>query len=392
MTDLYGMMIDALKDRGCLYVEKFAVPYICSIGAHIFNLHNHRNKILFEAGRLYNSRVHIMFVAPPGYSKTFFQDQFLMADWGLLWGTPIKIGQEGYMTEAGWVGSVTQVNGEIVPIMGAAYHYREAIVGIEEFSALVVAMRAQHSSALDTAMLTSLDTGRVRKRLRGGPISYETQVTLWCATQPARFDLTSGLGRRFVFISFVPRRKDAEQLKYARRNAINIRPDIPTLNLVRSRVRAKLDEVENIKFVTFEEELYETLDKLKVEFFEEILYERIALGYNVMRFEGGKVLEVEVDKECERILRLEKMWRDEVKRGSEFALVLQVIREHGGTIDIGELREEMLRFGLDWSQSTSLVFSLVKVGVLGMKGGVVWVRGERCARHNLRPEKDMGRG
>ena len=78
---LWKQSQDYLKSIGVIYVDKF-VPYIlCSLAAHVANL---RNKMADNKGHLFygvaggmpDLRLHLLTIAPPGFSKTFFQNIF----------------------------------------------------------------------------------------------------------------------------------------------------------------------------------------------------------------------------------------------------------------------------------------------------------------------------
>lgn len=90
-------------------------------------------------------------LAPPGFSKTFWLEQFLRGIQAILKGSSIDIGFEGAMTEAGFVGTTKFVDGERRIIRGCAKVFCDAIVGIEEFSALTEMMKAQYSKQLDNS-------------------------------------------------------------------------------------------------------------------------------------------------------------------------------------------------------------------------------------------------
>jgi len=64
--DLYTAMLEVLEKRGVAFADKFAPMFIASIGAHLFNLVNYEKGILYECDLLYDTRVNLMFVAPPG--------------------------------------------------------------------------------------------------------------------------------------------------------------------------------------------------------------------------------------------------------------------------------------------------------------------------------------
>jgi len=374
MADLYDTALDMFRSQGCAYVDKHPPFYLCSVGAHMFNLANKNHRILFEHGLVMDTRMHIFFVAPPGFSKTFWLRKMLDPKYGLIAGGPFKTGFEQYMTEAGWTGSIVPVNGGWIESPGVAYDYRSGIVGVEEFSALVTAMRQKHSAALDTALLASLDSGMVRKRLRGGKICYETNVTLWAATQPARFDLSSGMGRRFMFILFLPSSRDTELIKQARRRGKYVEPPDSSLYVYRAELKEKFYKLDNLKQIVFLPEVYQLFDELQILHFEEALAERLLIGYHVMKEDIGKELYIRVDPEAKRLVRLAFMWRDQIRRGTELAQVISILREHNGKMPLEQLREKLLDYGMDYVKSTNLIYMLCRDQVLRLRDGEVMLR------------------
>jgi len=200
---LLSLCMDELKYRKIGFVNEFAPFFIASTGCHLFNLRNKKDNIHLESGLMKDKRLHVMFVAPPGFSKSFWIKQFLKGDTCLYANTSLKKGFQGLMTEAGWVGTIkfiTNAEGETESkeFRGAAWRYRDGIIGIEEFSVLSDYFEGR-SGALDNAILTSLDDGSCYKSLAAGEMKYETNVSVFGGTQPTRFNLSSGLGRRFLF-------------------------------------------------------------------------------------------------------------------------------------------------------------------------------------------------
>ena len=217
--------------------------FLCSIGAHIFNCLNkcsrcdfdpdygnpndfkipncplrHSNRPFYTPmSRLADTRVHILIRGMKGSGKNVLIDLFCAEDTGLLHseqaedlgiGFRTMIGPNS-ATEAGVFGSVNE-DGEVVGRPLA----RETCGGFlcfEEFSSMVEASRKEHSTDMKNQLLTSLDSGRVNKGMKHGWVRYFTRYTLWAGTQPARFELESGLDRRFfiIDIEMTPERERA---------------------------------------------------------------------------------------------------------------------------------------------------------------------------------------
>lgn len=373
---LYDLIIEELRHRGIAYVRRFAPVYIASVGAHLLNLHNREHRIYYELGRVPDLRAHIMFVAPPGFSKSLIMEQFLRGDHALLRDSGIETAYEGTMTEAGFVGTKRFNQGEVIDIEGAAFEHRKAILGVEEFSALASMMRAQHSSTLDAAFLNALDHGWLAKRLAAGKIYYRTFLTLWAGTQPMRFDLSSGLARRFVFICFIPTAQERQVIKTARRKARGRRFSVHRTLQIRAALRKVVVDVNDISEVAWPEQLYRLLDCYDIPHYEEALYERIALGYALMNQPVQRKLTVKWDSELENIMKRIIYWRAQAKFGAQYAQVIMLIHEYGGTIKLESLYRALLYYGLDARQTDALVQDLLRMKILRLVAGEVQLTGK----------------
>jgi hypothetical protein len=319
-----------------------------------------------------------MFVAPPGFSKTFWLEQFLRGPHAILHGTDVDVDFEGIMTEAGWSGTVRFTEGEPTITPGIAQQYDEAIIGIEEFSAVTEMMKSQHSRLLDTALLTSLDSGWCYKRLAGGKIEFQTFATLLTGTQPARFDLTSGLGRRFIFLLFIPTKKDRDAMWEARWEAKNVRFRPGSLNEIREGMNLLVREVKGIREVQWDESVREELlhlrEEFKIEHYEASLFEKLLIGYTVMKGDFGRQLVLEMDNTSKRLIYKEALWREEMKRGSENVQVMTILRDNGGQMTWRDLSDDLLSFGLDWGQATALIKGLITTRAIEQKGDIIRIR------------------
>jgi len=202
--DLYAGILSELCARKTCHWDRFPPFFIMSIGAHLFNVHNKAkgNAVLVINGRIADTRLHIMMCAPPGGEKTFWQEQFLLGEQGILNDTGIDTGWMGTISEAGFVGTLRMENGEKINCPGMCQLKPTAIVGAEEMSAVTESMKTEYAKTLEPAMLAALDSGHIVKQLAAGPLDYYTFLTLWGGTQPGRYDLRGGMGRRFLMIHF----------------------------------------------------------------------------------------------------------------------------------------------------------------------------------------------
>ncbi len=367
MSRLLEATLRYMDESKIALAKRFIPPYVASACDHMINLENQKREFYLEHGRVANLRMHMFFCSPPGFMKSLILQKFLEGRNSVLGDgidTPITHAFEGSMTEAGWTGTVRMMNDEKVEILGAAYEHRESIVGIEEFAALTNTLKMQHSMNLDNSMLTALDSGLLIKRLAMGKIQYITQITLWSGSQPARYDLTSGLGRRLFFIYFMPNKSQEDEIRAARRAAKNAFPQAKTLKWLQHEIHETKNAIKGIKHIEFNDDIYRQLDKFHVPHFEETLYERLAIGYCIAVGQADTTLNVSIiDSTLRQLFMNEKMWRDQVKRGAQLTQVLRVCQEMGYA-KAEDIKWKMADFGMEWTTTTNILGVLEKQGAI----------------------------
>jgi len=378
VKDVYSLILAELNERGCAYVEKYAPYYITSTGCHLFNLMNQQKEVFIEGGRVSDTRLHIIFCSPPGFSKTYWLEQFLRGKQALLLGSGIDITMEAAMTGAGFVGTTRFSDGESVREPGLAEEHHAAICGIEEFAAVTNMFRQSYSGELDTALLQALDSGFVYKRLASGSINYRTCITLHTGSQPSRFDLSSGLGRRFIFIEFIPMRKDFRLLTKARRRSRGINFNPVRTRLIRDTIDGLKPRLSKITDVDIDDEFYDFMDKFGVVHYEEALYEKMLLGYSVMSGNlHDNVLFMEMTPAAKMFLLDEINHRRSIKKGSEFSQVFAVLEDSGGGASEDYVREMLLDYGCDYAQSTDLIELMLRIKLISRIGRNLLLPGKK---------------
>lgn len=376
MVDLYQLIMEELIERGCAYVDRYPPFYIASIGAHQINLVNHAQKMEITSGDVADLRLHLIFCAPPGFSKTYWLNQFMRGQHAILANTGIDVTMEASVTGAGFVGTKKFVDGQSEHVMGLAELHSTAIIGIEEFSAVTSMFKASHSGELDNALLLALDSGYVQKRLAAGPIKYRTFITLQTGSQPARFDLSSGLGRRFLIIEFMPTSKDFRILTLARRRARGRRFNPIRLGRIRTELRSLRDKLLNIREIEIDENFYTYMDDCGIKHVEEVLHERFLVGLNVMRGnfkDKGTVMFAEMDSVAKGLLDAEMGWRFNIKRGSDLSQVISIVQDFGGLVEVDDVRMRLLDYGMDFRQAAALIDSMVGMRLIKRKGSKVYL-------------------
>lgn len=355
MTDIFDDVLDFAAKNHLIDVEDKLPIFLCSIGAHLFNAINkcsmcdfdpdkheddptaftipycplrHDNSPIYTPmSRLPDTRIHILMRGQKGSGKSVLVDFFLAERTGLLWSSRSDMGEgfstmigPGSITEAGMFGSVNE-EGDIVgrPL---ARELCGGFLGFEEFSALTDSMSKDHSIDMKNQLLTSTDNGRVNKAMKSGWVRYDTRYTLWAGTQPARFELESGLDRRFFIIEIEMNPAKELFFKRAQARQSNMNTDERVL-LADQAIRIKrwfIDRQRDVvleppKGVFFTDELSEWLARPEVRSFESDLFRRLALGYHMMQptWEwGGKIMMVGLDDRLRAMLESSLLMRRSV--------------------------------------------------------------------------------
>tara|TARA_R110002012_G_scaffold125464_2_gene276973 strand:+ start:5050 stop:6366 length:1317 start_codon:yes stop_codon:yes gene_type:complete len=326
-------------------VEDKVPIFLCSIGAHIFNTLNKCSRCDFDPNsplvdadidftipncplrhnnmpfytpmsQLPDTRIHIMIRGAKGSGKSILIQMFLAEGTGFLHSVNQDMGEgmktmlgANSITEAGMFGSVDE-EGNVLgrPI---AREMCGGFLGFEEFSSMSDASKKEHSLDMKNQLLTSLDNGRVQKALRAGWVNYTTRYTVWAGTQPARFELESGLDRRFFIIDIDMNPEKEREYKQAQHIQSNVsveeRTDLARLSLqIKQWLRERMEYAvaHPPSGVMFGDDILEWLEKPAVRSFEADLFRRICIGYHMMRttYVGGQPLVITLDDTLREIL------------------------------------------------------------------------------------------
>lgn len=319
--------------------------FLCSIGGHLFNTINKCSRCDFDPdsplvdedhdftipncplrhsnmpfytpmSQLPDTRIHLMLRGPKGSGKSVLILMFLAEGTGLIHSQNADMGQgfntmlgPNSVTEAGMFGSVDEEGN----IMGRplARELCGGFLGFEEFSSMSDASKKDHSMDMKNQLLTSLDNGRVNKSMRAGWVSYTTRYTCWAGTQPARFELDSGLDRRFFIIDIEMTPEKELLFKKAQHLQSNMGVDERTTLAakafgIKQWLRDRMTEaVSNPPVgVIFDEAIGDWINRPDVRSFEADLFRRLAIGYHMMQpqWRGGEPLIITLDPTLEKIL------------------------------------------------------------------------------------------
>jgi len=363
MTSPLKRGLKILEKREVKFADRFIPYFFITYADHCFNLMNKRRQIYFEHGRRPDFRCHCLMVAPPGFSKSFYMRNCFDPEFGILYTSKVKTTFEGSCTEAGWTGSISGVGQSSVKSVGLAEEYKDGIVAIEEFTAITKAMRMEHSLGFEAQLNSSLFGGNVKKRLRSGTISYQTNVSLIAGTQPTRFEMGGGLPRRINFINWIPTSREFSILRKAIRNGTNIPPDVNELVDYRNRISDWIDDLDSINHLDFSDEFYDFLGERP--HYELLLYKKIALGYTLFStWKQPSEIIVKPDRELKILLLNAMKWRDELLSDPEGEQVIQVVKDNNGKLPKLELKHLLTRYHMNYETSEKVINRLLWSGHL----------------------------
>jgi len=367
-------VLDELHQRHTYLADVYAPFYMASVACHLFNLHNQRKHIYWEGRNLPSLRLHLLFVAPPGWMKTYFLETMIRGPYCIL-GNTIRKTFEATLTEAGLIGTISNVSGTLFVEEGAAKEYADGIIGVDEFSAITRMMQTQHSGHLDTQLLSLLDSGYAYKRLAHGKIEYNSQFTLWGGVQPARYDLTSGMGRRFCFLLFLPSRQDADNLLTAWHQSKGIAPDKGGIEKLWRKLRQWKSQIKEIETLEFDESLLQEYKTLGVYPYEGTLFDRLLLGWTLLKGVNKRVFVSLDDDEARKLVNREIVWRRQISIGGEFRQVIKLIEDEGGETTRSKLMQDAFMLGWDLQQLVETLRLMEKMKLISLtKDKVVLVR------------------
>lgn len=367
-----------LAERESYLREIYAPYFICSYTMHHFNLMNQKRKIFYESKRLPNSRMHILFVSPAGYMKSYYLGQMAGDEYGIFNNSGAIVGYEQSMSEPAFVGTINNYNGVRQVTEGAAETYKNGFLLIDEFSGVTEAMKSQQNSQMDSQLLAALDHGNVVKRLASGKHEYKTNLTTWGGVQPARYDLTSGLGRRFFYLLFIPTAKDNIELMRAQRRAQNCPPDIIEMKKLWNRNKKSVEEMNMIKRVEFCDDVTEYYVKNHFFNFEAQIFDKLALSYTIAKHGSAEKIEVSLDDPgLIKIIDQQKEWRTKISEGVDYSIIENTVTSLGGTVSMRDLVTECVMFGWNASQVHKTVGEMVNFSMLNRNGTLVTLNGNK---------------
>jgi hypothetical protein len=252
---------------------------------------------------------------------------------------------------------------------GLAEKFQHSIIMVDEFSGITQAMKSQFNNQFESQLLAILDHGRVYKDMASGGFAYTTRLTLWSGIQPTRLDISSGLGRRFIYMLYIPTPNDNKHLLKVQSQARNLAPNMRELNQLHGRIKEFNNDIKKIKKVTFDDTVDELYQKLGLYNFEANYFDSLVLGYNFAKYGVGRNVDVGIyDDTIERIITQQKRWRNDIQKGIDFSMVSNIISSCGNSIEINKMIEWCLMYGWDATTLANIVKSMTEAGLLKKQG------------------------
>lgn len=377
---ILDIIMDELHTRKAYLADTYAPYYVYSYAIHAFNLYNQEARIYWEGGQLPNMRLSILFVAPSGFMKTYYLRQMGNKVAGIFAGAKIQMGFEQELTAAGLVGTIKPYKDSTqccdIEVDGAAKIYQKAIVSIDEFSGITNAFQSTYNNQMDSQLLSILDSGEVYKHLGGGKIEYMTYMTLWAGVQPARYDLRSGMGRRMLFLVFIPSKVDNTNLIRIQQQAHNIEQDKIRMTRIWNEVNCWVDDINRIERVEFDESLTELYLNMDLFSFEVSYFNRLALGYTLAT--EGPSRHMCIDAHASGLVDMfkqQKEWRTDIMIGIDQVQMTKLICRGGvmnkeGVVIISrrQLVNDCVMVGWNAQQVNEKLLELMKQGIVKITG------------------------
>lgn len=382
LVDLARMMMDELIEGEVVNADIYPPFYIASAGAHFLNMVNKLRKFHWRNRKPMDLRIHPILVAPPGFSKSFFIHQMMEMPYGLLTKTGTELVYQQSVTAAGWIGTASRSrDGDVIDSVGDAQEHKFAIFGCEEFQGLFT----KSSTEMIDALLQTLDDGHLVKRVAAKRLDYQTYITLFGGAQVEHFNLSRGLFRRLTTMVFIPTKSDQQALVDAYFRGGGRRYNARRLKKIRAGYKQRVKASQYIKEITISDKFEEWSRRRRIIHYELPVYERLIIGYNIMRKSANKdgVLECTIDRTLLNMLKNQFKWRKMLKKDLRENMIIQRIIEED-EMKVGDLFLQMADLGLELDKARMVVNGMLKRGLLFIteKGRLKVNIGERETNEN----------
>lgn len=370
---IMDLVLNECQDRHIYLSDVYAPFFVSSYALHRFNVMNQNSKIYWENKSIPNMRIHLLFVAPPGFMKTYYLESFAGLNNSIFCNTNTDIAFKQTLTEASFVGSASAgSNGFKTYNEGVAETHKDGIIAVDEFSAIMNALKSQYNNQFESQLLAALDHGNMHKDLANGSIDYKTHLTLWGGIQPTRFDMTAGLGRRFCYLLFIPDDNDNQKLRSIKRKTRNMKADPIGMMKMWNAITKFNANMLKIKSISFDPEIDDFYDSNDYFNYETSFFDKLILGYNLATRGPEKHMEINLeDKNLIALIEREKEWKTLLQKGVDFAMISKVITKYGGRIHLSQLISECMIYGWNAAQIGTIVKTMRENGLIKGMGKTI---------------------
>lgn len=369
---VYDDAMAYFKARGLVNYHRYAPFYLAQIGAHIGNLYNKGfvkdyPAFYVRAGKTVDIRIHTMAIGPPGSGKTYWIEEFLHPETGLLRETSIPVEFHNRATLKGLIGGWDKLGARCY---GEFEDNASGIFGFEEWEGIAKMSRSEHSSDFEEQMLPILDSGRCTYRTGDHPkIEFQTFVSIMAGTQSERFNVASGMSRRLAYLNLTPDVEAWKQLAKHYDTTTGMKPNFKVIKAIREGFE-KLFTGFNVKDVQFTQRYIDFRNQLVPDHILKAYVDRFAVGYSLVRnYRGQDVLQIVLDKPLEAMLKAVMEMRWECLGGTSESVVLKLLGEREWKL--AELKSALKYYSMKYSDATKLLDSMLQTGKIEftMKAG-----------------------
>jgi len=367
---IYYDIMGELETRGAFKANDYAPFFIASWAQHQFNLINQKKQIYWINGRLPNDRLHILFVSPAGFMKTYYLNMMAGDDLGMFKGCGSHIGFEQEMTAAGFTGTAHMNNGCKNEYMGAAKDYEKGFMLIDEFKGLSTVLQGKDNGEFEAQFLSALNTGRIVKRLAVNRDEYITSFTMWTGIQPCNFTTGSGIGRRLTYLLYLPNAADNELLRDLRFLNRGKRPDKSRMQVMWKKQQNFITGLDIIKEVVFDDSIRQQYKKMGHFHYEAEYYDSLLLGATLALKGASPVVEVDLkEPEVMRMLENETAWRKKINRNPIHGAIAVLMADGCGCLTLEELFDRADMYSMKTEEVVEAVNEMRAQGRIINKNG-----------------------
>lgn len=359
---LYNDLLQFICSR-MLFGEELVQPYLCSVGCYIANEFQKEScrEIFPVSGMQEDLRLHIVFVSPSGMSKSFTLKQFIDKKYGVI---PFRSKTVGKITEAGLVGTIDK---DGVPHSGYAGEYSNGFLAFHELDILFKTALADHSAELVNQVLQIISESHVNKRLGSGELDYDATPTFWGCIQPSRFDLSSGLSRRFLFVARNWSLEDREQLKTHRTLSRGSREVKFSMPIAFRDALTQLKDNFDVDEIKFDNDLANYIQTVGSNQNEMALLDKVAIGYYVLNWQGEKIMDIKRTVELDSLFKSITAMRDLVAVGGDASLLKNVLKRYPEGATRNDLWTQFKDYGYTDDAMATAIESCKRNGLVAEK-------------------------